>query len=553
MADRYWVGGSGTWNGINTTNWSTTPGGAGGASIPTGSDNVIFNSASSASSYSVVVDLNDAPYALDLTISAPASGTLSFSSTGTSFYLRVQRNITTAASGVSLISFSGTILFEGFTAADISFGTALTNGSIRVESTSGATKRLVAPLVCTNLTLGDQAGKLTTNGYDITCSGLLQVGSTFGGSSGFVTNSTESIYLTGNNQTIYALVSNANANTGTVNLRCTYAGSTGTRTFDLANSPTEVLPNGAPNIYISAGSDTVSIFNTFFDVAQNVDFTGFSGSISGAGSCNVWGNLTFSSGMTISGFTGSIALGALTGNTSTLITAGKSCAFGLYFETATGYLGGAQLGGSFTTSKEIGLFSSATFNTQGYAVTSSNFNQTFGTVVLGATTWTLTGSGTALNLGASSTLSLGTSTFVFTSASTKTATVNANNLPSITQAGAGQLILTYTGPINIANLTTTVAPTSLRFTSSQTATITGNFNVSGTPGNLVTITSSTSGTAATLSKSSGVVSSNYLSLKDSTATGGATWYAGSNSTNVSGNTGWIFANAAGGGMLFFFN
>jgi hypothetical protein len=42
MADRYWVGGSGTWNFINTTNWSDTPGGAGGFSPPTISDDVFF-------------------------------------------------------------------------------------------------------------------------------------------------------------------------------------------------------------------------------------------------------------------------------------------------------------------------------------------------------------------------------------------------------------------------------------------------------------------------------------------------------------------------------
>lgn len=46
MADRYWRGGTGTWNGVNTTNWSTTSGGAGGASVPTSSDNVFFNASS---------------------------------------------------------------------------------------------------------------------------------------------------------------------------------------------------------------------------------------------------------------------------------------------------------------------------------------------------------------------------------------------------------------------------------------------------------------------------------------------------------------------------
>lgn len=44
MADRYWRGGSGTWNTSTTTLWSTTPGGAGGASAPTSADDVFFPS-----------------------------------------------------------------------------------------------------------------------------------------------------------------------------------------------------------------------------------------------------------------------------------------------------------------------------------------------------------------------------------------------------------------------------------------------------------------------------------------------------------------------------
>jgi hypothetical protein len=32
----------------------------------------------------------------------------------------------------------------------------------------------------------------------------------------------------------------------------------------------------------------------------------------------------------------------------------------------------------------------------------------------------------------------------------------------------------------------------------------------------------------------------YLSIKDSNATGGAAWYAGTHSTNVSNNLGWTF-------------
>ena len=43
MANRYWVGGSGTWNASSTANWSATSGGASGASVPTTADAVLFD------------------------------------------------------------------------------------------------------------------------------------------------------------------------------------------------------------------------------------------------------------------------------------------------------------------------------------------------------------------------------------------------------------------------------------------------------------------------------------------------------------------------------
>jgi hypothetical protein len=55
MANRFWVGGSGTWNNTNTTNWATTSGGAGGASAPTTADNVFFDS-NSGTAATITVD-----------------------------------------------------------------------------------------------------------------------------------------------------------------------------------------------------------------------------------------------------------------------------------------------------------------------------------------------------------------------------------------------------------------------------------------------------------------------------------------------------------------
>ena len=54
MANRYWVGGTGNWS--NTARWSETSGGAGGASVPTAADNVIFDTGSASDNYTVTID-----------------------------------------------------------------------------------------------------------------------------------------------------------------------------------------------------------------------------------------------------------------------------------------------------------------------------------------------------------------------------------------------------------------------------------------------------------------------------------------------------------------
>lgn len=46
MADRYWVGGAGTWSAANTANWSATDGGTGGASVPGAADDVFITPSS---------------------------------------------------------------------------------------------------------------------------------------------------------------------------------------------------------------------------------------------------------------------------------------------------------------------------------------------------------------------------------------------------------------------------------------------------------------------------------------------------------------------------
>ena len=80
MADRYWVGGTGTWNTSSTTNWSASSGGSSGASVPVYGDNVFFNQAST-----YTVTMTGALACGNITVSA---GVVTFQN-GTSPTLRI--------------------------------------------------------------------------------------------------------------------------------------------------------------------------------------------------------------------------------------------------------------------------------------------------------------------------------------------------------------------------------------------------------------------------------------------------------------------------------
>lgn len=72
MANRYWVGGTGTWDTTSTANWSTTSGGAAGASAPTSVDVAIFN----ANAGTGTVTLGENVTVFSMTLSAAAITTI---------------------------------------------------------------------------------------------------------------------------------------------------------------------------------------------------------------------------------------------------------------------------------------------------------------------------------------------------------------------------------------------------------------------------------------------------------------------------------------------
>jgi hypothetical protein len=141
-----------------------------------------------------------------------------------------------------------------------------------------------------------------------------------------------------------------------------------------------------------------------------------------------------------------------------------------------------------------------------------------------------------------------------TSATAKSFVGNGNSYATLNQGGAGTL--TVTGSSTFQNITNSVQPATVLFTAGTTNTFTNDFDLNGTSGNLITINSVTAASTFTLSKASGTIDVSFCSIKDSIATGGAAWYAGSTSTNGGNNTGWLFTNfvvaATSSFLLFFF-
>lgn len=359
--------------------------------------------------------------------------------------------------------------------------------------------------------------------------------------------------LSGNNTTVWNLVTPQNFGvTGNTNVNLTYSGSTGTRTLVTTPLGIGTFGNDAniPAFNITAGSDTITVSSG--NGVRDLNFTGFSGNWT-VNSISMYGNLTLSSTMvapTINSTINFIGGNANLGASRTLTTNGKMGNTGANIN----YNSGSNV--TLTLQDDYAMTSSTT---QGVTVTSGNLNlngktltaRTFTMVnggnarnlTFGAGTINVFGSGTAFsaNKASNGTVTAGTGTVLMSNATTaKTFAGDGLTFYNLYQTGASNLTITGNNTFN--TLGSNVANTAIIFTAGTTTTVT-NFSMTGNSGNLITLKSSVTGTKFILSKASGQVGSDYLSISDSNATGGAAWYAGANSANVANNLGWIFSAA----------
>lgn len=424
MANRYWVGGTATWDGTALLKWSTTSGGIGGAAVPTTADIVFFDAASGAGT----VTLGISPTVNFLTF-AGFTGTFAF---GTN-------NITLSATAANQFVGSTTMTVTGTPVINIS----TTTGSIGINAVAVTEANSIS--------------------FNITG-----------------TNTSASIVVTGS-------VKNLNFGTATGAL----AANTRTIYGNLTLSSTMSLTAGTTITTFGATSGTQFITSN----AKTLDFP-----------------------VTINGVGGTVQLvDALTiGSTRTL--------------TLTN--------GTFNSNAKsvtCGIFSANNTNTKTFTITNSTF-----TVLSGNSTtngFFLNGSGTTYNV-------TGSNVVFTTSIAARYWGGSGSTFPAVTMSGTGQLIIGASGVSGtITTLSNTVQPCTVSLNSNAVTLTVTNFNLNGTAGNLVTLNCDVAGTARTISKSTGTVNALYLNVKDTTATGGAKWYANS-SNDLGNNTGWnIFNNS----------
>ena len=132
MADRYWVGGTASWDATAGSKWSLTSGGAGGQAVPTSADDVFLNAASGA----VIVTVASDATCLSL-LCTGFTGTLAGSST-----LTVSGSFT-LATGMTR-TYSGDLIFN--------------------STSSGRTLNLAGRTMFSSFTFDGVGGEWTING-----------------------------------------------------------------------------------------------------------------------------------------------------------------------------------------------------------------------------------------------------------------------------------------------------------------------------------------------------------------------------------------------------
>lgn len=600
--DRYWVWGTGNWDASTTTHWSATSGGATGASVPTSADNVIFDSLSNATAYTVTITATAncanftmaGPLVWAVTWAGSSAlniyGSLNLSG-GTAGITRTYNGIITfrATSGTKTISSNGLILSNGvvfngvggtfqlqdsLTSSQASGALTLTNGTFdangQTVSFTWSWSHLITwsftffNFTCTWTAVKTGSIRFTNNvtvTWTLTLTGdssinrlLVRTNTLWTAST--ITAATVSVSnadfqdITGagagswNLSAITGLSGDCGGNSGiTFTTPATTDCSAGTTWSTATWSSRVPLPQ-----------DTATFSGAGRTITQDmprigsVNFTGSSGlTWTTSTACSVFGSINLTN------------LGTLTASTQkftlewrwsyTITNSGKTWAKPFDVNAPGGTY---TLQDDFTSSASYLVFYSGTFTATTQNLTFSNFQTGTGTkaINMGSGTWEMNGtsplfSATWLTLNPwTSTLKL-----TYNGASAINASLWSLTWNNFWNATQWTCVVTVSGS-NTFNQFKVNAGRTQQFTATTNQTIADPVFV-GTSGAWVITIGSASAASHTITKSGGgTVSADYCSISRSTANPSSTWYA-TNSTDGSNNSGWTFGAVPSGNNNFF--
>jgi len=361
MADRYWVGGTASWDGTAGTKWSATSGGPGGASVPTSADDVFFNASSTGT----------------VTIATGNTGAKSITCTGFTGTLAGGAAITVSG-GITLVagmtySHTGAVTIAGtgtITSAGKTFSAITINGS-------GITATLGDALLVTNALTVTQ-GTFTTASFNVTCG-------TFSSSN----SNTRTINLASSTVTITAqqqsainigTVTNLTFSAGTSQINLSGAQFSGLLTGAITFNNVSFTGSGATSTTGSNLTCTGTTFNNLTLIAPNASGT----KSYGIGSPN---NFTVTGTFTSSGASPSRRCFIDSGSAGSTITAAAISATDCDFRGIT--LAGAAAGAAPTRAGDGGLNSGIVF-----PAAKNVYRVGTNTTWAGSSSWALSSNGT---------------------------------------------------------------------------------------------------------------------------------------------------------------
>lgn len=372
------------------------------------------------------------------------------------------------------------------------------------------------------------------------------------------------------------------ANAGSLNISATAAGWTSVNILVNGSGGAQVYTDtGAKN----SGVWTLTIGNSGYVVAastaMNLGTNPTANMNAGGNTLTVNGTLTYAGALTVDGALNVSSGGVLTGTTtptmlvsrgitinstatitnaiatvtingtlnSTITDTGDKLAASTYVISKSGATGDVTVASS--TIVRLGSSPATTTGTTSLTVTGTvTFSGTWSHTGLLTATGTVTGTSTPVINVTEGAVNFTSVTFTNpisvtmnqTSATSRTFTGGAKTYTTFTRTGSGSgtLIIASGNTFTAFQDNAGAAAHTLQFTAGTTQTG-ASFLISGSNGKLITLNSSSAGSAATLTTTGGQpITVTYATIKDSTVDASPVWYYGTGASLVSGTTNWIF-------------